>query len=216
MGEVETSPIGELKDFISSDAFVNCMAEKFEISLERCAYDCGIQKYLDGYEISPHPDVRKKALTYMVNINPNPKAEEADIHTRYLRFKKEWRYVQEYWSGRPDADRCWVPWDWCEVEKQQVANNSMVIFSPGSDTMHAVKANYDHLEYQRTQLYGNLWYKGKDVEIRPEWEDYVIAQRLRYTPKGRFEKLAGRVMARLGLQSKEMKGQSTANTNIPR
>ena len=34
-------------------------------------------------------------------------------------------------------------------------------------TLHAVKLNYDHLKYQRNQIYGNLWYeeiKGQDPE----------------------------------------------------
>ena len=47
-------------------------------------------------------------------------------------------------------------------------------FSPNHDTMHAVKADYDHLNSQRTQLYGNLWYRTSNVELKPEWADYVI------------------------------------------
>jgi hypothetical protein len=59
----------ELKTFIASDSFNKALAQKFDVKLESCSKDAGIQKYLDGYEISPHPDVRKKALTFMVNIN---------------------------------------------------------------------------------------------------------------------------------------------------
>jgi hypothetical protein len=29
------------------------------------------------------------------------------------------------------------------------------------NTKHAVKLEYDHLKFQRTQLYGNLWYHEK-------------------------------------------------------
>ena len=208
--------IVELNEFISSERFVHCIAEKFEIVLEQCDYDCGIQKYVDGYEISPHPDVRKKALTYMVNINPGANSNETQIHTSYLEFKKEWRYVREYWEGRNDVDRCWVPWDWCNVVKQQTQNNSMIMFSPASDTMHAVKADYNHLEHQRTQLYGNLWYKWKDISIRPEWEDYFIKPRLRYTPKSRVRKLFDRLTNGLFDQEESQNSATHTKANIPR
>jgi hypothetical protein len=62
----------------------------------------------------------------------------------------------------------------CKTEFVQTQNNSMVIFSPSNDTLHAVKANYDHLKGQRTQLYGNIWYSEiKDLK-RIEWEDLDI------------------------------------------
>lgn len=40
-------------------------------------------------------------------------------------------------------------------------NNSMVIFHPDNNppTLHAIRLNYNHLKYQRTQIYGNLMYK---------------------------------------------------------
>jgi len=75
-------------------------------------------------------------------------------------------------------ERCWVPWDWCTTVKQQTQNNSIVILSPSFDTIHAVKASYCHLEGQRTQLYGNLWYKeGKKQRFissnrRLDWWDF--------------------------------------------
>ena len=50
--------------------------EKFGIEYQNCNIDGGIQKYLDGYELSPHPDIRLKAATFMVNINPDQKALE--------------------------------------------------------------------------------------------------------------------------------------------
>lgn len=156
----------ELKTFIASDSFNKALAQKFDVKLESCSKDAGIQKYLDGYEISPHPDVRKKALTFMVNINTLERSEENDYHTHYLNFIDERKYVSEYWKGNPLVERCWVPWHWCHSVKQQKANNSMVAFSPSFDTMHAVKASYSHLKGQRTQLYGNLWYReGPEAEF---------------------------------------------------
>ena len=134
----------------------------------------GIQKYLDGYEISPHPDIRKKAATYMVNINPSNESESFNHHTHYLKLKPKYNYVKEFWKGNKDAERLWVPWDWCTTEFLQSKNNSIVIFSPSDETMHGVKADYEHLSTQRTQLYGNLWYLNKETVYAPKWEQFVF------------------------------------------
>jgi hypothetical protein len=168
--------ISELMQFINSQRLQEVLAAKFGIDLDDVFYDTGIQKYLDGYEISPHPDIRKKALTFMVNINPGAGSEEKEHHTHYLVFRDPYKYVQAYWEGHPEADRCWVPWNWCDTRKMQRENNSIVIFSPTNLTMHGVKASYDHLESQRTQLYGNLWYHAETVKSHPEWEDFIITE----------------------------------------
>jgi len=169
-----TSPIiMELVDFLSSEELKSVIAEKFNID-QPCTYDAGIQKYLDGYEISPHPDIRRKAATYMVNINPHSNSEAMDHHTHYLTFNEDKSYVKEYWLGNKMHDRCWVPWNWCSKIKRQVKNNSMVLFSPSNNSMHGVKANYDHLVAQRTQLYGNLWYGQNEILDTPRWEDLEI------------------------------------------
>src|SRR6187455_2316453 len=78
--------IAELVEFLNSDEFQATLLRKFGVDRGELIYDAGIQKYLDGYEISPHPDIRKKALTYMININPAPQSESIDHHTHYLRF----------------------------------------------------------------------------------------------------------------------------------
>ena len=44
------------------------------------------------------------------------------------------------------------------------------MFSPNCSTIHAVKTNYNHLSGQRTQLYGNLWYKEVTALKKLEWE----------------------------------------------
>lgn len=171
--EKRTKMLVELEEFLLSEDFNRAIAEKFDFQFTDCKVDGGIQKYLDGYEISPHPDVRKKAATYMVNINPSAVSEESDHHTHYLKFKSSKDYISKFWESNKDYDRDWVPWDWCETIKQQNKNNSIVIFSPSNDTMHAVKANYNHLVTQRTQLYGNLWYLKS--ETKPlKWEQLQI------------------------------------------
>lgn len=173
----------ELDHFLLSDEFNSSIAKKFNIPIKDCKVDGGIQKYLDGYEISPHPDVRKKAATYMVNINPSEFSEASDHHTHYLKLKNEKKYISNFWSHNPEYDRDWVPWEWCDTVKQQTKNNSIVIFSPSNDTMHAVKANYDHLKTQRTQLYGNIWYLHS--ETKPlKWEQLQIPLKNNFVRKG--------------------------------
>ena len=176
--EPKSNILKELKQFIESNEFNSALAEKFNLSLSDCSKDSGIQKYLDEYEISPHPDLRKKALTFMLNINNSVDSDSKEHHTHYLKFKPEKKYVQEFWKGNPLTERCWVPWDWCETVKQQRKNNSIVIFSPSYNTIHAVKAAYCHLEGQRTQVYGNLWFKeGENSNFvtstkRLDWWDF--------------------------------------------
>jgi hypothetical protein len=51
-----------------------------------------------------------------------------------------------------------VPWDWCTTKIKTNTNNSIVLFSPSNESLHAVKLDYNHLNFQRTQIYGNLWY----------------------------------------------------------
>lgn len=172
--DAASNEVKSLQTFLQSPEFVKCLAEKFGFDPNECDYDAGIQKYLDGYEISPHPDIRRKALTYMVNINSNPNAADENHHTSYLAFQPQWKFVSEFWEGNEHIDRCWVPWDWCEVKKQQSKNNSLVIFAPSNNTLHSVKADYNHLAHQRTQLYGNLWHKKTAGKLMPKWEDFVI------------------------------------------
>jgi hypothetical protein len=174
LSNIENPIISEFSAFFESDIFKSVISEKFNINTNTVYLDSGIQKYLDGYEISPHPDRRRKALTFMLNINPNAHSDECEHHTHYMRFKPPYKYVQTFWEGNHDMERCWVPWDWCETVFQQRANNSIVIFSPGDASLHAVKANYDHLPSQRTQMYGNLWYPEDGLDALLTWEDFVI------------------------------------------
>ena len=167
-----TTPIiVELNDFLDSPAWNTAIANKFGIDKKSIVNDNGIQKYLDGYEISPHPDIRSKAATFMVNINPSPISEGANHHTHYMKFTQERQYVKSFWEHNRDIQRCWVPWSWGETKMQQVKNNSAVFFAPNDDTLHAVKADYNHLLTQRTQLYGNLWYKNGGSYTPQNWKN---------------------------------------------
>jgi len=179
LARARTKLIESLKEFLASPEFLQNLASKFDIEMSTVSGDVGIQKYLDGYEISPHPDIRTKALTFMVNINPHSDSEQRDHHTHYLRFNDQWRYVEEFWRHNPQFERAWVPWPWCHTVKQQTANNSIVIFSPDCNTMHSVRAKYDHLDGQRTQLYGNLWYGAGKHSSLPQipWQGLQLDER---------------------------------------
>lgn len=169
--EANHGPVNELREYFAAPDFWVTAQEKFGIDGSKVWSDTGLQKYLDGYEISPHPDIRLKALTFMVNMNPAADSEAINYHTEYMTFKPERQYVCHYWSENREADRCWVPWDWCDVISKQTKNNSIVLFAPSDDTLHAVKASYDHLRTQRTQFYGNLWFNDSTVKHRPTWQD---------------------------------------------
>lgn len=212
----QTPILGELLSFMQSDDFNNCIASKFGIDLKDCSIDGGLQKYLDGYEISPHPDTQHKALTYMVNINNGPDSEMSNFHTHYLRFLPKWDYIPRFWDGNPEVLRCWVPWDWCKTNKQQTANNSIVIFSPASDTMHAVRADYDHLRVQRTQLYGNLWFNEVDLGRKPTWQQLVIRSDAAYEKQDPsvFQRIKGRFL-RLGKSNTREEDGNKTSTNMP-
>jgi len=78
-----------------------------------------------------------------------------------LKFKDEYKFINEYWNDNPHLTRGWVKWDWCNIEKTVSKNNSIVLFKPSNYSLHWVKLDYDHLPQQRTQIYGNLMFTGK-------------------------------------------------------
>lgn len=215
--EPKTEILNQINNFLLSREFNQAIASKFGLDLEACTVDTGIQKYLDGYEISPHPDIRKKAATFMVNINPNAHSESSDHHTHYLRFKDERKYVQSFWEGNPDINRCWVPWDWTETVFQQTKNNSIVIFAPNNDTIHGVKADYNHLLTQRTQLYGNLWFKEAKTIGVVNWEqlDYRAAVIAKSTQKSTKQLVAALLPHKIRSGVKRLLGeQNVGKRNI--
>ena len=80
-----------------------------------------------------------------------------------VRFKKEYEHIYETWE-KGDFEREWVPWDWCDTIKRHTKNNSIIMFTPSHRTLHAVKMDYPHTKFQRTQIYGNLMYPGRNVK----------------------------------------------------
>lgn len=194
--DIRSELLIELNRFLISDKLKRALIEKFAIK-KPVDVDGGIQKYLHGYEISPHPDIRRKALTWMLNINPDDRSEDNNYHTHYLKLKKEWEFIPVFWDGNADYDRDWLPWHWCDTVKQQTENNSIVIFSPSSNTIHAVRAKYDHLSTQRTQIYGNLWYEDKPLPKVPYQQFDLRATTERLNRNGsRYEKFKTTVLGK--------------------
>jgi hypothetical protein len=166
--------IRDLLEFMNSNKFHKSLKDKFNIKDETTIITA-IQKNLTGYEISPHPDIRQKCLTYLLNINNNSEIEKLDCNTHLLEFKDEYKYIQEYWTKNKNINRCWVPWEWCNTIKKMSDNNSMVVFYPDDNpsTLHAIKLNYNHLKYQRTQIYGNLMYKNSPQYKPNNYKDFI-------------------------------------------
>ncbi|WP_051574561.1 hypothetical protein [Mycobacterium sp. URHB0044] len=194
----QSDAVRSLDAFFQSPEWSELLIAKFGVSAPT-VLDCGLQKYLNGYEISPHPDIRQKALTWMLNVNPG-QSDDADYHTHYMTLKPEWSFVADFWRDNPDAETCWIPWAWCDTQKRQTANNSIVIFSPRHDTLHAVRAHYDHLPAQRTQFYGNLWYKPAPLTFRPQFQDFaggsapVLSRSGGYVLKSATSRIRSRLM----------------------
>ena len=138
----------------------------------------------------------------MVNINPHNNSESLNHHTHYLKFNKEKEYIKHFWEGNKNAERPWVPWEWCKTSFIQTKNNSIVIFSPSHETLHAVKADYDHLVGQRTQLYGNLWYSNHDKKDIYSWEDFdrlhdINALHSKKNEKRGFKQILSNILQRI-------------------
>jgi hypothetical protein len=166
----ENEKLQILMDFLNSEEFLHTIQTKFE-RLGEVTVETAVHKYTSGYEISPHPDVRKKALTYLININPEEDEYPFNNSTGLHSFKSSKKYIYDYWKNNSSIDRCWVPWDWCIKESVHSKNNSMIMFAPSNDTLHSIKLNYDHCASQRTQIYGNLWYKDRPTVKNVIWRN---------------------------------------------
>jgi hypothetical protein len=169
LNKIANPLLEEIMSTIESDAFQTALIEKFGIT-GKTQYEGGIQKNLQGYEISPHPDTSRKALTWMVNIYTNDDdVSEKDMHTHLCRLQDRYSYVSKVWQ-HGDYDPCWVPWDWSDTVKKTNTNNSISIFRPSYDTLHAVSVQEGHLKDQRNQIYGNLWYGKSQKPKNLPWE----------------------------------------------
>lgn len=157
LNKISNRLIDRLCRFFNTETFKQALLNKFDMGNVEGSIITRIQKYLTKYEISPHPDIRSKCMTYLININREG-VENHQIHTQLLKFKPSKQYICEFWKKHPKIDRCWVPWNWCDKVKEISTNNTIVIFPPCSNSLHAVKLDYPHTQFQRTQFYGNIMF----------------------------------------------------------
>lgn len=172
LGKIRNKKIEEIILFMRSQKFKDCLKKKFAI--EKCNIKIEIQKNLTNYEISPHPDIRQKALTFLLNINSDSfgTIPTENFNTHLLEFKDEKKFIKDFWRQNPKFQRCWVPWEWCETKKIISTNNSLLMFKPSESSLHAVRLKYDHLETQRTQIYGNLMFSNVGSFKNMSFEDF--------------------------------------------
>ena len=182
LAQVHDDFLEELITYLNAEEFQGAITEKFGVT-DETAIETAYQKNLRHYEISPHCDTSRKALTYMINIYNVDDCEEREMHTHLLRFKPEYRYVYDFWKHN-DVDPVWVPWDWCETRKTTNTNNSISLFRPDFDTLHAVRVQEDHLTHQRNQIYGNLWYDAPKKTGSVAWQELdILGARDRDVPR---------------------------------
>jgi len=104
----ESSAIQDRISLFHGGELLKTLYEKFEIHHET-TYDCGLQKYLHGYEIPPHPDIRSKALAFMLNLNTDPQSNLAEYHTHFMRLKSKYHYLYKFWDNHDEIQHCWIP-----------------------------------------------------------------------------------------------------------
>jgi hypothetical protein len=109
-----------------------------------------------------------------------------------MKFRDKYQYIVPFWKYNADVERCWVPWSWTERVSSQTSNNSLVIFAPDCDTLHAVKLDYNHLMGQRTQIYGNLWAIEINKSQSSWWSDLVISSHSESSLLSRFSRYTPR------------------------
>lgn len=166
----------DLNFFMESGELQREVCIKLGVEMGNGLVDGGIQKYLDGYEIPPHPDVRQKLLTLLLPLHPSTfgmSVDQVSLGTQLLKFRQKYEVVSEFWEQHELFDRCWCPWSWCETVEVHHQANSLLAFSPSNKSLHGVKARYDHLSWQRTHLYSNVWHKESPCERQPQHDEIL-------------------------------------------
>lgn len=154
--------------FMNSEEWRVALLSKFNITRDTTIFS-SIQKYLKKYIISPHPDHKTKALTYVMNINRDEEAAaRAEAGTNLFAIDPENQWVERVWKNC-SFERAWIPWRWASLAKTINENNNMLVFSPHESSLHGIHLNYDHLRWQRTQLYGNAFYRHASGGVDVQW-----------------------------------------------
>tara|TARA_Y100000389_G_scaffold204199_1_gene255502 strand:+ start:17 stop:790 length:774 start_codon:yes stop_codon:yes gene_type:complete len=113
-----------------------------------------INKDLNGYEISPHPDITGKVITYQINLSNSVALDNYDLSTKFHIIKPQClKFIKELSKKKT---RPWGKWDWFDKGKPiPYKQNTFMAFAPSDISYHSVKLeNYPQEKYQRTMLRG--------------------------------------------------------------
>lgn len=169
----------KLNTFLDSNDFKQILMEKLNIPKNIDGWNVyQINKDLNGYEISPHPDITGKVITYQLNLTNTNILDDYDLSTKFHTIKPECeKYIKELTIKK---DRPWGKWEWFDKGKKiPYKQNTFMAFAPSDISYHSVKLeNYPQEKYQRTMLRGfivdsrlltkspkNYWTPGNLVNI---------------------------------------------------
>lgn len=113
-----------------------------------------INKDLNGYEISPHPDVTGKVITYQINLTNTNYLNNYNLSTKLHKIKPEYKNKIE--ELKKKETRPWGKWEWFDEGIHiPYIKNTFFAFAPSDNTYHSVKLeNYPQDNFQRTMLRG--------------------------------------------------------------
>lgn len=145
----------KLKTILDSDEFKQALFKKLNIPKNIDGWNVyQINKDLNGYEISPHPDITGKVITYQINLSNTNALDNYDLGTKFHTIKPEClKYIKELSKKK---SRPWGKWEWFdEGTSIPYKQNTFMAFAPSDISYHSVKLeNYPQEKYQRTMLRG--------------------------------------------------------------
>lgn len=145
----------KLNTILDSDEFKQTLMKKLNIPTNIDGWNVyQINKDLNGYEISPHPDITGKVITYQLNLSNTDILNNFDLGTKFHIIKPEYlKYINELSKQRK---RPWGKWEWFNEGKSiPYQKNTFMAFAPSDISYHSVKLeNYPQQKHQRTMLRG--------------------------------------------------------------
>ena len=145
----------ELNTILSSKDFKQVLFKKLNISKNIDGWNVyQINKDLNGYEISPHPDITGKVITYQINLSNTNILDNYELGTKFHTIKPEClKFIKELSKKKT---RPWGKWEWFDKGKSiPYKQNTFMAFAPSDISYHSVKLeNYPQEKYQRTMLRG--------------------------------------------------------------
>lgn len=150
--------LAELDAFFTSRVFASALLDKFSVGLWRLLGDSpiprikypffkltnlfssvyGLHKDLSGYQISPHPDNRKKIVTWLFYLPEDDRCADLGMGT-YLCVPKPGVTRRDLEQGRIGSHD-WYDWRLFDIAREaRMTANTFFCFAPNRDTYHAVR-----------------------------------------------------------------------------